>query len=511
MIKSKYSKAIIAGMCLSVISSSAVFGNSFQIEPREFPGIQIGSESELFQKHREIDNFIFLRYAEEIKLQGFTVTHTGPVGEEIEIGITPYSEENAQFLYNIVGTESIKIVEGQQAITLPLPIAYDTPISNSDISIRPISAPVIQISVDGELVEMDVLPIIENNRTLIPIRSVMEKMGATVNWNQEESAVEVLMDDISIVLHIGDDTAKVTRNLNATPSVETFKLDVPAKAVEGRTFIPGRFVAETLGAEVNWDDANYTVIIKTNDNQNIISVERPVDFEIIEAHTIEENKVLLNWYQENLETKGIHSLKQGQWQYVLVSAGEKPTGGYDLRVESITEVTPGTAYIHANLIAPDKDAFVTEAITYPNRLIRFEKGAIEQIQWDLTDFQPADLEIIEGMIGESLEEMGKAIAIEEIKEMKLYNLQQEELKTFTQGEISELMNHLNTGATYNGAYILMLAGNSIQITLKDGGHISLTSYGNKEHVIVSGEVNGQFISYNIISPELGSILLDSIN
>ena len=58
---------------------------------------------------------------------------------------------------------------------------------------------------------------------------------------------------------------------------------------------------------------------------------------------------------------------------------EKPTGGYSLRIDSITEVTPGTAYIYAVLTSPDKDSIVTQALTYPHVVVRFKNDNIEKV------------------------------------------------------------------------------------------------------------------------------------
>ena len=124
------------------------------------------------------------------------------------------------------------------------------------------------------------------------------------------------------------------------------------------------------------------VIIKTG--SDIITVERPIDFEIVEQQTIMSNALLENSYNKNYMTKGNYSLIDGDWIYVLISAGEKPTGGYSLQIDSITEVTPGTAYIHATLISPAEGSIVTDALTYPNAMVRFDKGDIKNIQWDLS-------------------------------------------------------------------------------------------------------------------------------
>ena len=50
-------------------------------------------------------------------------------------------------------------------------------------------------------------------------------------------------------------------NEKATVNGETKELDVPVFTEQGRTFLPVRFVAEALGANVNWDAATKTVTI----------------------------------------------------------------------------------------------------------------------------------------------------------------------------------------------------------------------------------------------------------
>ena len=70
--------------------------------------------------------------------------------------------------------------------------------------------------------------------------------------------------------------------------------------------------------------------------------------------------------------------------------------------------------------------------------------------------------------------------------MKLYSLFDEEIKTFTKEETKEIIDILNTSKTYTGAYISMLAGNNIKMKLKDGAIITVMSYGNENHVILSG-------------------------
>lgn len=142
---SKFIKNIILGLSFTVVFSGAVFANDQSVEPmlkslpvdtvkmEEAEGdvfIQIMEEDapdaavshmaeepaiteDILNKQKEIDQYLFGDYMKDIEEKGFTVSHTVPTEEYVEIGITPYTEENAQYLYSIFGKEQVKVVEGE--------------------------------------------------------------------------------------------------------------------------------------------------------------------------------------------------------------------------------------------------------------------------------------------------------------------------------------------------------------------------------------------------------------
>lgn len=114
-----------------------------------------------------------------------------------------------------------------------------------------------------------------------------------------------------------------------------------------------------------------------------MTIERSIEFHIGDMELIKDNALLLNLYDINRKTQGIYSLMDENYIYVLVSAGEKPTGGYSLVIDSITQVVPKTAYIHATLNSPGEGSVVTQVLTYPIVMVKFEKGDINNVQWDL--------------------------------------------------------------------------------------------------------------------------------
>ncbi|MGE5629466.1 MAG: hypothetical protein ACM3TR_00040 [Caulobacteraceae bacterium] len=83
---------------------------------------QVKNQDVLVQKQNEIDQYIFEQHKDEFAKLGFTVTNTGvdPVHKWVEVGITPYTAENADYIYNIFGKDMVKVTEGVQAVTLTL-------------------------------------------------------------------------------------------------------------------------------------------------------------------------------------------------------------------------------------------------------------------------------------------------------------------------------------------------------------------------------------------------------
>lgn len=110
-----------------------------------------------------------------------------------------------------------------------------------------------KISVFGREIKNDVAPKIVNDRTILPIRIVAESLGGTVTWNGELQRVTIQKGADVILITIGADTAYV----NGT----AVKLDAAAFVENGRTYLPLRFVSETLGAQVVWNEAEKTVTI----------------------------------------------------------------------------------------------------------------------------------------------------------------------------------------------------------------------------------------------------------
>ena len=107
--------------------------------------------------------------------------------------------------------------------------------------------------VNGEPSLLDAKPIIRNDRAMLPVRFVAEALGATVKWNSDTSTAVLFTDDVIISITIGATAAVVNG--------ESITLDSPAFIENNRTYLPVRFVAESLGATVTWDGVSSTATI----------------------------------------------------------------------------------------------------------------------------------------------------------------------------------------------------------------------------------------------------------
>ncbi|PKM49391.1 MAG: hypothetical protein CVV02_16130 [Firmicutes bacterium HGW-Firmicutes-7] len=145
MIKSKFKWTLVLGIYFITISSGVAFANEVGEKPSTLPTEQENIEEkqseeldeattdepdpsisystldqseiseDILEKQREIDKYLFEDNADEISKKGFVVTHTGPFEDYIQIGITPFNDENAQYLYDIFGEENIKVIAGEEA------------------------------------------------------------------------------------------------------------------------------------------------------------------------------------------------------------------------------------------------------------------------------------------------------------------------------------------------------------------------------------------------------------
>lgn len=116
------------------------------------------------------------------------------------------------------------------------------------------------VVIDGEGYMFDPSPVNVEGRKLVPMRPLFEAFGANVHWDSGTNTVICYIGGNEIHIPIEGYTAVIDG--------EEKLVDVPARLINGSTFVPLRFIGEALGYAVNWDNATKTIQISIPGNGN---------------------------------------------------------------------------------------------------------------------------------------------------------------------------------------------------------------------------------------------------
>jgi len=139
--------------------------------------------------------------------------------------------------------------EGSYAIVQPIKNPEMVlQLNNSKIQVNKTYKPIDKVST--------VSPSLYKERTMIPIRAVMEEMGGTVSWDDSNQKITIDVQGRKIELWVGMRTYFVNG--------WEFALDAEPIVVNNRTLIPLRAVLEKLGCTVTWDSRTQKITIPLN-------------------------------------------------------------------------------------------------------------------------------------------------------------------------------------------------------------------------------------------------------
>lgn len=197
------------------------------------------------------------RYAGENMREGLirALSSYGPTASQAIIMLNKYGAEvvpashNIQYLSSFNNGYALLIGDGSggQAVGLVKKPENIEAYNNSKI---------IRVFIDNKLLDFeDTDPIIENSRTLVPMRAIFEALGAQIEWDDANKTVTARKGETTISLKIDDRRAYINQ--------EPVELDVPARIKNSRTLVPVRILAESFKAHVGWEDTMRAVIIET--------------------------------------------------------------------------------------------------------------------------------------------------------------------------------------------------------------------------------------------------------
>lgn len=153
-------------------------------------------------------------------------------------------------------------------------------VSNALVLVKQARIPKVMINGE-EIFFSDATPYIDDGNTMVPVRGVFERLGATLAWDGSTRTVTATRFDVTIQMTQGSKTAIVNG--------EETQLRIAPANIDGRVYIPLRFVSEDLGAQVQWDGQNYIVSI----NSDIVSAPEHYAMAVqLAAQIIEEEASL---------------------------------------------------------------------------------------------------------------------------------------------------------------------------------------------------------------------------
>ncbi|MBV8151029.1 MAG: copper amine oxidase N-terminal domain-containing protein [Candidatus Eremiobacteraeota bacterium] len=110
------------------------------------------------------------------------------------------------------------------------------------------------VQLNGQTLALNPAPVERAGRVFVPLRGVFEHMGASVVY--ANGLINAQAPGRSVSLHIG--------STQATVNGQSQLMDVAPFIIGASTYVPLRFVAQALGAQVNWDNVNRLVAISMN-------------------------------------------------------------------------------------------------------------------------------------------------------------------------------------------------------------------------------------------------------
>lgn len=171
------------------------------------------------------------------------------------------------------------------------------------------------VTVDEKEIKSDFKPYIKEGRTFVPIREVTESIGAKVDWDNKDKSVTITLNGKAIQMKINSEDVKIDGKNTKVDKDQVPQLTLyssPRK--ETKTMVPLRFISETFGYDVDWNNdairAEITTVktksITENSSKNSKNNSKNAAKTVAEEKKIqsiidEQTDSTQNYYQSKLE------------------------------------------------------------------------------------------------------------------------------------------------------------------------------------------------------------------
>lgn len=187
----------------------------------------------------------------------------------IDPSVAQYSLEGFQ---GQVQGNSIQVQDTLDQALGYLKVQYDkmtikVPIYNKDYRMIEMAIGKKNYTIDGAKKSMDVAPMATNNRTLVPLRFLVESLGGQVDWDQEKQTIHINHKGQDLVLPLDAKTILVNG--------QEVAIDTPAMVKNQRTLVPIRFVVENLAMTVDYQQEGQIVRILEKQEPAKVEAQTP--------------------------------------------------------------------------------------------------------------------------------------------------------------------------------------------------------------------------------------------
>lgn len=194
-----------------------------------------------------------------------------------------------------------------------------------------------QVRVNGNYLQTDTPPIIRNDRVLVPFRAIFEALNASVQWNDTTKTVSAQRDNTSILLQINSKEVSLNN--------QSKTIDVAPIIHNSRTMVPIRFVSESLGEQVFWDEVNRIAVVgieKIYKDDGTLLYEGPV----VNGKLTGEGKL---YEKEKIVYSGNFEDSKPQGRGILYDySKELPAVPVEIKGENVSQITPDSSNVISN-------------------------------------------------------------------------------------------------------------------------------------------------------------------
>lgn len=204
---------------------------------------------------------------------------------------------------------------------------------------------------------------INNGRVLIPLRAVSENLGASLEWFQTDKVVKIKNGNSTIWLAANFKRVIIesapSSEATDTPSRKYVDLDTATQVIKGTTYVPLRFVSQSLGATVVWNQLSKQATVTVGNKGLVVNMETP-SVQIPEKNKISEARLKLLSDKLNQASnvsliKNVNSTFKPYFtdrlmKSIVQNKGSKTTGTYETPVTSPIYTSKNSATLSQSVI-----------------------------------------------------------------------------------------------------------------------------------------------------------------